>query len=162
MTALVWILFGALLTLIGYLVGVRHASQRQVDALWRREVRFRRPATRVRVTPGQIIERAQRISRGERLDSAPWFVDELGGLTDQDIAETPLEDVAGGMKLGLTTDEASAGFETLGEVLSWQERSSTWTGESVFDGERCGTPVRTKIGTVICLRDVGHRGQCLP
>lgn len=72
------------------------------------------------------------------------------------------EDVADAMKLGLTVDEATAGVESLSELDRRRQRASTWTGTYGFDIARCGTPIRTGLGTVVCLRDAGHRGECLP
>lgn len=114
---------------LGWLLGRRHASQRQVDRILRAETRFRHPVTRP---------------------------------ANQARTGNTAEDAAEAAKLGMTFDEATAGVESLSELDRRQQRASTWTGTYGFDITRCGTPIRTDLGTVVCLRDAGHRGGCLP
>lgn len=160
---------------VGYALGMREISQRYVDRQLRRETRLRHPAVRVRVTPGQIIERARRLSRGEPLSPAPWFVDSLGGLTDQEVFGEGAEDVADAPDRVRTSEDPNSDIETLGEVDRRAERLRTWIGEApdalralrVGDHPMCGQLItswwRSYSGmTVICLRDQGHKGECLP
>jgi hypothetical protein len=127
---------GALTTLIGYLLGWRHASQRQVDALLRAETRLRHPTA-----PASSSEpAAASVARARAAHARSVFMPER---------------VADGPKLGLSTAEATSGVEALSEAVRQAQR------RAAVDRPICGRDVaETGQQPTPCLRAPGHGGEC--
>jgi len=132
----------------GVFAGRTIASQRQVDAHLRRELRFRDPPRVDVLGPAHDLDEQQ----------APLPMDLVG-----DGYGTPSVYVTGGPKLGLTTEEATAGVEALSAALRHRRAVDPATQQLVDQARgigKCGAPVATSLGTVPCLRDPGHDGWC--
>lgn len=112
-----------------------------------------------RVDTGLRRETRSRHPAGSKLDSTP----------DAHAAGERAEVVAGGLRLAPTVEEASAGLSTLSGVLRYQPRqhgkTATWLGHLSMTAEalrlgKCGRPVATTLGAVVCLLDRGHEPPC--
>jgi hypothetical protein len=129
----------------GVLTGRTIASRRHVDRLLQRELRFRDPTMpTIPVSPGSPLDAA---------------------LKEAVSKHAPVR-VAGGTKLGITTEEAMAGAKDLSGALRADRHSRSVDVATQFLVDRtrangkCGAPVTTSLGPVPCLGWPGHDGLC--